>query len=143
MSTCVSHAVRLSCRTPTGRCVTLAARLGYDSADPWAVSVCFVGSGDEIVWLLGRDLLLAGRYARVGEGDVLVGPAGDGVEIHFRSPAGSLRAVVGARALDTFLAATTALVAPGAETLDRDRLVAALELPRQLPLPDRDQSSPC
>ena len=49
--------------------------LSYASSDPFAVAMTFVTSDGNLVWTFGRDLLIRGTEAPVGDGDVHVSPA--------------------------------------------------------------------
>jgi hypothetical protein len=104
----------------------LVAELRYDATDPYAVSVAFLKSGVEVVWVFARDLLLRGVSEPVGDGDVRIFPAVDDeghavVALTLRAPTGT--ALVKGRTRDflEFLAHTTRAVWPGTE---RDHLVS-------------------
>lgn len=124
----VRHDVLLCCLAPSGRRTTLAATLSYTALDPFAVALVFHGPSDDVVWLVDRQLLMAGRDAAAGEGDVLVRPArGEGtIVIQLRSPDGTLEAVLPRDDLDAFVARTLALVPLGEERLDPELLLDAL-----------------
>lgn len=124
----VHHDVLLCCLAPSGRRTTLAATLTYAAVDPYAVALVFHGPSDDVVWLVDRQLLMAGRDAAVGEGDVLVRPArGEGtIVIQLRSPDGTLEAVLPRDDLDAFVARTLAVVPIGEERLDPELLLDAL-----------------
>ena len=123
--------VGLQCLDARGRSIELPAGLRYDPLDPWAVEIAFGRRGDEIRWLVGRELLLTGRTDPVGEGDVLVSPSIDergraSVILELCSPSGRLIAQLSTRELTSFLDRTVAAVPPGTEQVDLDGLVAAL-----------------
>lgn len=122
----VSQDVLLRCQAPSGRRTTLAATLHYAAVDPYAVRVVFHGPRDDVAWLVDRQLLVAGRSAPAGLGDVLVRPGDGVVEIRFRSPDGSLDTVLPRVDLDLFLARTLAVVPLGEEQVDADLLLSAL-----------------
>ena len=127
----VTQRVGLQCLDARGRSIELPAGLRYDPLDPWAVEIAFGRPGEEVRWLVARDLLLVGRTDPVGEGDVLVSPSIDdrgraAVILELCSPSGRLIAQVSTRELTTFLDRTIASVPPGTEEVDLDGLVAAL-----------------
>lgn len=127
----LTQRVGLQCLDARGRSIELPAGLRYDPRDPWAVEIAFGRPGEEVRWLVGRDLLLTGRTDPVGEGDVLVSPSIDergraSVILELCSPSGRLIAQLSTRELSTFLDRTVAAVPPGTEQVDLDRLVAAL-----------------
>ena len=107
--------------------------LSYAASDPFAVAMTFVTSDGNLVWTFGRDLLIRGTEAPVGDGDVHVSPAiglsGHAmVSIELSSPDGHL--VLLARAADVadFIARTVAVVSPGTESeaFDADMLISQL-----------------
>ena len=127
----VTQRVGLQCLDAWGRSIELPAGLRYDPLDPWAVEIAFGRRGDEVRWLVGRELLLTGRTDPVGEGDVLVSPSIDergraSVILELCSPSGRLIAQLSTRELTSFLDRTVAAVPPGTEQVDLDGLVAAL-----------------
>ena len=130
-SPALTQRVGLQCLDARGRSVELPAGLRYDPSDPWAVEFAFGRPGEEVRWLVARDLLLLGRTDPVGEGDVLVSPSIDergraSVILELCSPSGRLIAQLSTRELTTFLDRTVAAVPPGTEKVDVDGLVAAL-----------------
>lgn len=127
----VTQRVGLQCLDARGRSIDLPAALRYDPRDPWAVEIAFGRPGEEVRWLVGRDLLLEGRTDPTGEGDVQVSPSIDergcaAVILELCSPSGRLIAQLSTRELTTFLDRTVAAVPPGTEQVDLDRLVAQL-----------------
>ncbi|MCZ2824896.1 MULTISPECIES: SsgA family sporulation/cell division regulator [unclassified Modestobacter] len=121
------------------------AALVYDSTDPFAVRVRFgddsaaevdvhddeaatqapdlddTDPDDEgsVEWLLSRDLLRAGLIGPVGEGDVRLWPARNGLDVLFlqlRAPSGEALFEVSGAAVGQFLRETDALVPVGAES---------------------------
>lgn len=114
-----------------GRSIALPADLGYDPADPYAVSVTFGTRDEAVTWLVGRDLLLDGLTDPVGEGDVLLWPSIDdhgraSVVLELCCPNGRMIAQLSTRELSSFLSRTLLVVPQGAELLDVDELVASL-----------------
>jgi len=110
------------------------AALVYDSADPFAVRVRFGDDGPDDVdasevdgpdedggveWLLSRDLLRAGLTGPVGEGDVRLWPARDGLDVLFlqlRAPSGEALFELSGAAVSDFLRETEMLVPVGCES---------------------------
>lgn len=115
-----------------GATLPVRARLRYDAADPYAVTVEFRTGDEPVVWTFARQLLTEGVSARAGEGDVRVWPvARDGepvVCLSLSSPTGEalfeapLREVVG------FLTRTYEAIPTGSEGehLDVDAELALL-----------------
>ncbi|MEU1184138.1 SsgA family sporulation/cell division regulator [Streptomyces sp. NPDC005820] len=109
--------------------------LSYDRADPYAISLTFHMCTDTTVrWMVGRELLLEGLEKLTGVGDVQVwpcrAPRADRVHIAL-CPCPKQKAVVvtaPARALETFLRRTLAVVPSGSEEchLDMDGAVHQL-----------------
>ena len=83
---------QLSLVVDHGDAVPVDAVLGYDSADPFAVSVTFrVSAEDEVRWVFARDLIIDGLDRAAGEGDVVVWPGADDPDVIYLSlttPAG-------------------------------------------------------
>ena len=66
---------QLSLVVEHGDAVPVDAVLGYDSADPFAVSVTFrVSAEEQVRWVFARELLMAGLDNPTGQGDVMVWP---------------------------------------------------------------------
>jgi hypothetical protein len=110
--------------------------LRYDLADPYAVTLEFhLVPGQEVRWVVGRDLVARGLRAPAGVGDVQIRPSGSrstrSVRIALTSPEG--HAVVLARAADLegFLRTTAELCPPGSEgdRLDVDGALGSLLTP--------------
>jgi hypothetical protein len=99
------------------------ARFRYNPADPFAVTLEFAGQPS---WRFARDLLISGMVLPAGEGDVLVRPVKEGVEITLRSPSGELEIVFDHNALFDLLHKTLAIVPPGSEVVDFDAEAAHL-----------------
>ncbi len=107
--------------------------LRYDSRDPYAVSLAFMASEPEVVWVFARDLLLEGVSEPAGHGDVLVSPSLDAdgratVLLALRSPEGHAMVKAPARDVIAFLGRTAQAVWPGteAEHLSADEAIAAI-----------------
>ncbi|WP_210502436.1 SsgA family sporulation/cell division regulator [Nocardioides xinjiangensis] len=107
--------------------------LSYAGSDPFAVAMTFVTSDGDLVWTFGRDLLMRGTEAPVGDGDVHVAPATGVsgramVSIELSSPDGHLVLLARSSDVDHFIARTVAVVAPGAESeaFDADLLISQL-----------------
>ena len=99
--------------------VLVPVELGYDPADPYAVTLTFNRPpAKAAVWIIGRDLLADGMTAEEGDGDVQVRPLADDpnwVELEFRSPSGHARFWAAAWQLANFTEQSYALVPAGTE----------------------------
>ena len=131
MSPPLSQQLVLQCLDARGRSVDLPAVFAYDPSDPWAVTIIFGRSDDQVRWVIGRDLLLQGLTDPAGEGDVTLWPSIDdhgraAVVMELCSPGGRLVTQLRTSELSQFLDRTLATVPVGTETVDLDRLVAAL-----------------
>ncbi|PZT70231.1 SsgA family sporulation/cell division regulator [Streptomyces sp. SW4] len=113
------------------------AHLGYDAADPFAVTVVFSADGRVLArWTLDREMLGEGLLRPVGVGDVRLRPVSRGmwdelrVELlgDFRPDGGRHHAVVyaWAPAVAAFLRETHALVRPGQEEVRVDEVLAEI-----------------
>ncbi|CAL9344402.1 Sporulation-specific cell division protein SsgB [Streptomyces sp. enrichment culture] len=118
----------------TERCPVLA-HLGYDAADPFAVTFLFSHDGRVLArWTLDRDMLAEGLSRAVGVGDVRLGPASTGsweeLRMEFlgdpRPDGGRHHAVVHvwAPAIAAFLRETHRIVPPGREEVRVDDFLA-------------------
>ncbi len=121
----VSHDLALQCVDAVGTLTTVDAALGYDPADPFAVTVTFVTAEGDVVWTFARDLLARGLTGPAGVGDVHIWPCLDAegaatVIIELCSPDGELVAQARTRDIYQFLSRSLAAVPAGAET-DRPR----------------------
>lgn len=108
------------------------AEFGYDTEDPFSVTITLVDVG-RVHWELARTVLVQGVTGVAGAGHARVWPivndAGRSlVVLHLESPQGELVAEVLTTQLDRFLGRTTALVPLGTESelLDLDSLVEQL-----------------
>jgi hypothetical protein len=111
------------------------AHLGYDAADPFAVTAVFSHDGRALAcWRLDREMLTDGLRRPVGLGDVRVRPVATGMweelRLDFfgdlRPDGGRQHAVVfaWAPALAAFLRQTRELVPPGREEIRVDDFLA-------------------
>jgi hypothetical protein len=131
MSRVVTQDLVLQCLDPWGRSLDLPASFGYDPADPWAVWITFRGPTGGVRWFVARELLLRGITDPVGEGDVQLWPSIDddgraAVAMELCSPGGRLVTLLLTNELYRFLTRTLAVVPLGTESIDLDRLVAAI-----------------
>lgn len=114
--------------------VSLPARLSYNPADPFAVTLLFtdvtvldVETGErhedgETAWLLPRDLLSTGHPAGDTPGELLITRPTGGSDVHIQLYPGTAAAttIVLPRApLDEFLSATARALPASEENLDR------------------------
>jgi len=113
--------------------VPISVQLRFDSADPFAVHLCFTtGPSRDVTWVFARSLLTDGLLYAVGEGDVRVRPCDDSardvVVVELSSPSGHAYFEASASTIADFLDQSFALVAPGAESdlVDHDAALAAL-----------------
>lgn len=120
----------LECRSSTGTLHRISAALGYDAADPFAISLRFTTTQQDVVWVFGRELLRSGLSAPTGDGDVHIWPSRDPsggslTIIELRSPEGHLVVQAHSHEMFSFLSRTFEMVPAGAESgrLDLDLLV--------------------
>lgn len=113
--------------------VPVAGRFSYRSDRPYEVEVTFISRGRTVAtWLFARELLLGGRHAETGEGDVRVWPSDEGgqrrVHIELLTDDSVCELSVRASELSAWLAQTVAIVPPGQEDryLDMDAHLARL-----------------
>ncbi|WP_320772949.1 SsgA family sporulation/cell division regulator [Streptomyces sp. CRN 30] len=118
----------------TERCPVFA-HLGYDAADPFALSVVFSHDGRVLArWTLDREMVAEGLRTPVGIGDVRMRPMARGtldeLRLEFlgdpREDGGRHHAVVfvWAPAVEAFLRETYAVVEPGREEVRVDDFLA-------------------
>ncbi|MCA1654941.1 MAG: SsgA family sporulation/cell division regulator [Pseudonocardiaceae bacterium] len=99
-----------------GRGRSVSAVLGYDAADPWAVSVAF-RTGPR--WVLARELLAAGLALPTGDGDVRVAPhPTGGVVLGLCTRDERAEVLLDGADVGRILARSYALVPLGAERVD-------------------------
>ncbi len=94
------------------------ARLRYDAADPYAVTLSFDGeSNGPIDWIFARDLLVVGMTTATGDGDVRIWPAETGNQVFIRlsSPSGQGLLAAALGRVSAFIVQTVLLVPVGAE----------------------------
>lgn len=132
-STVVNKLVTVELVDASGVATPLETELTYDPRDPFAVTATFNTIAGQVGWTFGRDLLLDGLTEPTGDGDVHVWPCLDDqaravVVIELCSPDGEALVQASTRDISAFLDATTAAVAPGAESdlLDVDATIAAI-----------------
>ncbi|MEU0739948.1 SsgA family sporulation/cell division regulator [Streptomyces sp. NPDC006134] len=104
----------------SGRSVPVAARLGYRTADPYAVHIAFhIDSGRPVHWSFARELLVEGVFRPCGHGDVRVWPATDEgrgvVLMALSSPDGDALLQAPAAQVSAWLERTLRMVPPGSE----------------------------
>jgi len=117
----------------SGTASPIEAGLAYDLRDPDAVTTVVMTGRSQVRWTFGRELLAAGLYEPVGDGDVHVWPCLDAdghavVIVELCSPDGE--ALIQARTgdLSSFVDRMNKAVSPGSESahLDIDATIAAI-----------------
>ncbi len=110
----------------------VAVEMGYDPADPFAMSFTFMTS-TPVTWTFARDLIATGIYEPTGEGDVHVWPclSTNGcavVIVELSSNDGSIMIECGLREIAAFVRRMHTMVAPGTEAdhLNLDQELARL-----------------
>ena len=123
----------MQCVDAAGAVTDLDVALGYDPADPYAVTARFITREGDVIWTFGRELLSRGLTDPAGEGDVQVWPCLDSdgramVVIELRSPDGELIAQARTQDVYRFVSRTLAVVPAGLESeyLDVDQLIGQL-----------------
>jgi hypothetical protein len=116
----VTELVELEFVDPQGDATSLEADLVFDPADPFAVTMVFRNSSQEVRWTFGRELLLEGMYEPTGDGDVHVWPclSSDGsavVIVELCSPDGELLVQAPSRTVNKFVGRMLAVVPDGHE----------------------------
>jgi len=107
-------------------------QLAYDCADPYAVSIVFLGHEGHRSWVFSRELLARGLWEPIGEGDVHIfpGETEEGAPLVLVELCSDEEALIGIDRTDveSFLTTAQAMVAPGRESeyLDIDAAIAAL-----------------
>lgn len=103
-----------------GEATALQADLVFDPADPFAVTMVFRNSTQEVRWTFGRELLVEGLYEPTGDGDVHVWPclSSNGtavVIVELCSPDGELLVQAQSRVVNGFVNRMLAAVPDGQE----------------------------
>lgn len=96
----------------------IPATLGYDAADPWAVTVGFRCGRRWVRWVLARELLAAGLLLPAGDGDVRAYPHPAGVVLGLDNGDEYAEVLLDGEAVGRVLARGYALVPLGAERVD-------------------------
>ncbi|MEW2618694.1 SsgA family sporulation/cell division regulator [Streptomyces sp. NPDC048106] len=102
------------------RSITVPARLGYRSDDPYAVHIVFhINSASPVHWTFARELLVEGVFRPCGHGDVRVWPTkAEGrsvVLMALSSPGGDALLEAPAAQVSAWLERTLRVVPPGTE----------------------------
>lgn len=115
----VDTAIELRLLVPEQPSLPLPVSLRYRSGDPYAVTVRFEGTQEQVEWVFARDLLAAGLDGADGLGDVRVRAVQDSGEdvviISLASPDGRADLEADAGDLRAFLNRTQQVVPLGAE----------------------------
>jgi len=129
----VHQDITIDCVDAAGNVTPLDAALGYNPADPFAVTVTFVTAAGDVVWTFARELLTRGLTDPAGEGDVHIWPCLDAtgravVIIELSSPDGELVAQARTQDIYRFVSRSLALVPAGMEStyIDVDQLIDRL-----------------
>ncbi len=129
----VTQDITMECVDAAGTVTTLDATLGYNPADPFAVTATFFTSTGDVVWTFARELLSQGLTDPAGVGDVHIWPCLDAlgratVIIELCSPDGELVAQTRTQDIYRFVSRTLAAVPAGAESkhMDVDQLIEQL-----------------
>ena len=117
----VTENVELELVDPQGEAASIESDLVFDPSDPYAVTMVFRTVVPEVRWTFGRELLIGGRFAPTGDGDVHVWPcvSPDGrvvVIIELCSHDGELLVQADSRSVDTFIAEMLKSVPEGLES---------------------------
>jgi hypothetical protein len=133
VTTVVRHQVNMELVDEEGTSAHIETELVFSPTDPFAATIVFKGGGRAVPWTFARDLLVAGRYEPIGDGDVHVWPclADDGsavVVIELASPAGSVMVQAPSREVHRFVHRMLASVPQGNEldVVDLDAQLQAL-----------------
>ena len=129
----ISQDITMDCVDVSGLVTSLDATLGYDPADPYAVTATFRTGAGSVVWTFARELLSRGLTTPTGEGDVHVWPCLDTagravVIIELSSPDGELVAQAPTQDVYRFVSRSLASVPAGLESayVDMDHLIGQL-----------------
>ncbi|AWW39348.1 SsgA family sporulation/cell division regulator [Streptomyces cadmiisoli] len=120
MDTVVERELEIRLVLSPERSIPVPARLGYRSADPYAVHITFhINSEHPVRWTFARELLVEGVFRPCGHGDVRVWPTkthGRSVVLMaLSSPDGEALLQVPAAQLSAWLERTLRAVPPGSE----------------------------
>ncbi|WP_086741582.1 SsgA family sporulation/cell division regulator [Streptomyces glaucescens] len=120
MYTVVERELELRLVLSPERGVTVPARLGYRTDDPYAVHITFhIDSESPVHWTFARELLVEGVFRPCGQGDVRVWPSrseGRGVVLMaLSSPDGDALLEAPAAQVSAWLERTLRVVPPGTE----------------------------
>jgi hypothetical protein len=129
----VTQNITIECVDAAGTVTSLEAALGYNPADPFAVTATFFTVAGDVVWTFARELLSRGLTDPAGEGDVHIWPCLDAsgratVIIELRSPDGELVAQARTQDVYRFVSRSLASVPAGMECahMDVDQLIEQL-----------------
>jgi hypothetical protein len=129
----LSESMALEFLDPTCSEARLDADFCFDSSDPYAVTVVFRSSDQQVCWTFARDLLVQGLHEPVGMGDVQLWPclseSGTAVVvIELTSPDGTVLVQAPSRAVSLFVQRMLDVVPLGEESglLDLDAGIATL-----------------
>lgn len=113
---------------PGGASLPVPTTLTYLEEDPYAVGLKFQAAGDEVNWVVGRDLLAAGCKDDAGLGDVRIWPASEQplIYVSLSSPEGEALVELNRHVVEKFLWETESLVPSGNESADVDALLEEL-----------------
>ncbi|MEV0179624.1 SsgA family sporulation/cell division regulator [Streptomyces sp. NPDC050625] len=119
-STVVERELELRLVLSPERSIPVPARLGYRTADPYAVHITFhINSEHPVHWTFARELLVEGVFRACGQGDVRVWPTrtqGRGVVlVALSSPDGDALLEAPAAQVSAWLERTLRMVPPGTE----------------------------
>ncbi|MFF0430833.1 SsgA family sporulation/cell division regulator [Streptomyces sp. NPDC004327] len=110
--------------------VRIGTTVGYDSRDPFALSIAFhLLDEDPVVWRVDREMILAGSLGPTGDGEVRIRPTPDGGLLLRLGPAARCAVVrCEQEAVGLFVRETFALVPRGTEErhIDWTPLLASL-----------------
>ena len=117
----VIESVELGLLDPQGEAASIESDLVFDPSDPYAVTMVFRTVVPEVRWTFGRELLIGGRFAPTGDGDVHVwpclSPGGRAVvTIELCSDDGDLLVQADSRSVDNFIAKMLKSVPEGLES---------------------------
>ena len=117
----VTENVELELVDPQGEAASIESDLVFDPSDPYAVTMVFRTVVPEVRWTFGRQLLIGGRFAPTGNGDVHVWPciSPDGrvvVIIELCSHEGGVLVQADSRSVDVFIAEMLKSVPEGLES---------------------------